>query len=100
MLGYEPPQPKLWKAVVGAALVVFPVFYLLDLAFTHHRPGRVYLALATGASLLFGYQMYSQGPAGLRPLGGWRGRWTMGGVSDPARSLLPKNNDKEHSDLD
>lgn len=24
MLGYEPPQPKLWKAVLGAAVIVFP----------------------------------------------------------------------------
>lgn len=32
MPGYEPPQPKLWKALLGAGLVTLPILYIADVA--------------------------------------------------------------------
>jgi hypothetical protein len=75
MLGYEAPQPKLWKALLGAALIVFPLFYIADVAILHHRPGWIYLVAALGVSIALGWQMYAKGPESLRPIAGprnWR----------------------------
>lgn len=71
MLGYEPPQPKLWKAVVAAGVVTFPFLYVADVAITGHRPGWLYALGATVITLLIGRQMYRKGTGSLRriPIG-------------------------------
>jgi hypothetical protein len=71
MLGQEPPQPKLWKAVLGAGVVTFPILYIADVAIFAHRPGWIYLVLACAITLGLGVQMYRKGPDGLRriPMG-------------------------------
>lgn len=71
MLGYEPPQPKLWKALVGAGIIVFPFLYIADVAAFHHRPGWIYVVVAALITALIGRQMYVKGPQGLKdvPLG-------------------------------
>lgn len=66
MLGYEPPQPKLWKAVLGAGLITFPFLYIADFAIMRHQPGWIYVAVATLVTLFLGWQMYRKGPQGLR----------------------------------
>jgi hypothetical protein len=73
VLGYEPPEPKLWKAIVGAGLITFPLLYLLDAAVLHRRPGWPYLLIASAITLLFGRQMYSYGPQSLQSLWPTRG---------------------------
>lgn len=59
MFGYEPRQPKLWKAVLTAALIVFPFLYLLDVAMMHHQPGWLYVLIAATMTGLLAYQMYA-----------------------------------------
>lgn len=59
MLGYEPPEPKLWKAVLTAALIVFPSLYLLDVITMHHQPGWFYVLSASAVTTIVGCQMYS-----------------------------------------
>ena len=89
MLGYDPPAPKLWKAVLGAAIITFPVLYLADVAILHHRPGWIYVGISCFISFLLGYQMYSSGPDSLRPFSPWFRRSTS--ISSSAQSLIPKN---------
>ncbi len=62
MLGYEPPQPKLWKAIAGAGIIVFPLFYLADATLLHRRPGWIYVVVAAAVTFVLGRQMYSGGP--------------------------------------
>jgi hypothetical protein len=69
MLGQEPPQPKLWKAFLGAAIVTFPTLYLLDVALMHHRPGWWYVIAACTITTLLGYQMHAHGPQSVEPIG-------------------------------
>lgn len=94
MFGYETPAPKLWKALLGAGIIVFPLFYVADAAILHHQPGWVYVLASCAATLLFGYQMYSGGPQGLALWG------RSSGTSSAARSLIPKNDGRSRSDLD
>ena len=68
MLGYEPPEPKLWKALLGAGIVVFPFLYIADVAVFHHRPGWIYLATAAAVTFFIGRQMYIKGPQGLKDI--------------------------------
>lgn len=92
MLGQEPPKPKLWKAVLGATIIVFPVLYVADAAFLRHRPGLYYVIFATALSLLFGYQMYANGPESLRPFIFRRG---VGRVRGDVVDLVPRRKERE-----
>ncbi|HET6894457.1 MAG TPA: hypothetical protein VFH72_03650 [Candidatus Baltobacteraceae bacterium] len=92
MLGQEPPQPKLWKAILGAATIVFPMLYVVDAGFLHHRPGFYYVLVAIALSLLLGYQMYANGPESLRPFDFRRG---VGGVNRDAARLVPRRKKSE-----
>jgi hypothetical protein len=88
MLGYEPPQPNFRNALITAVIVVFPVFYFLDAGLFGRRPGWLYLLTASGATLLLAYQLYSG-------VGRYAGtKWSV------ARSLLPKRDTRQDSDLD
>lgn len=101
MLGYEPPQPKLWKAVLAAGIPTFPILYLLDVAIMHHRPGWIYAAIASGITLLLGYQMYSGGPQSLGPINFGTGSRFLGGGSrmdGKAASLVPRSERKQQDD--
>jgi hypothetical protein len=91
MLGYEPAEPKLWKAVLGAAMITFPVLYLADVAIVHRQPGWIYVGISCIVSFVLGYQMYSGGPDSLRPIRFW-GSWRTGTYagSDTAWSLVPR----------
>ena len=89
MLGYEPPRPKFWKALVAAALAVFPLSYIFDVAITHRRPGWLYLIVAFGITWLVALQTYAGYGAMLYKNGSpvwWRN------ISRAALSLLPDRN--------
>lgn len=59
VLGYEPPEPKLWKAALTAALIVYPSLYLLDVGTMHHQPGWLYALVASVITAILAYQMYT-----------------------------------------
>lgn len=90
MLGYEPPQPRFWKALIAAAIIVFPLLYLFDVAIMHHQPGWMYAIVASAISAIIGYQMYSG-------VGLWSTGW-LGRSTKAAASLLP--GDERKSDID
>ncbi len=90
MLGYEPPRPRLWKALIAAAVIVFPLLYLGDVVAMHHQPGWVYVIVASAISAVIGYQMYSG-------VGQWSTGW-LGRSSKAAASLVPKRQQKSGFD--
>lgn len=97
MFGSEPPQPKLWKALLGAGIITFPLLYVADAAIWRHTPGIWYLLIASAVTFVLGYQMYSGGIDSLRPMRGFsRGP----AISSEAASLIPKANPSDLKDED
>jgi hypothetical protein len=55
MLGYDPPEPKLWKALLVAALFVFPFSYGLHTLFMHFIPAWLWYGVTAVLWFVFGY---------------------------------------------
>ena len=59
MLGYNPPQPKLWKALLVAAIFVFPASYGLH-HFARAVPSPVWYSITAVLWVAFGYNMHER----------------------------------------
>jgi hypothetical protein len=55
MLGQEVPQPKLWKALLVAAIFVFPFSYALHTLFFHFIPSGIWFGVTAVLWFVFGY---------------------------------------------